>query len=568
MGRFHLRPILYICPMKNFVLFILSFASFSQAQQYKNDFRNPLEITNYLAGNFGELRGFHFHSGIDIKTNQREGYNIVSIGDGYVSRINISPRGYGYAVYVNHPNGYTSVYGHLQQFTGAVDDFARKEQYAQQKFAINVFPPANAIPVKKGDILGLSGNSGSSGGPHLHFEMRDTKTEEIINPFLFGFDVPDTSNPLLNGMYIYAINGDVAGKKRYDLEGGTNFNTPVLASGKIGIGVKAYDKHNGANNMNGIYNIKIYSDEEIIWEFTADKFAFDETRYINCQTDYAQYMTNKSWIYKGFQVEGNKLQMVSNLKNNGIIDLNEGQVYNIRILLTDFAGNKTSGSFKVKGKAKPAAKEQAKGANWMRWNQENYFKNEDVELSFPKNAFYEDFDLTYKYEDGKYHIQNDKIPLHKYYTLAIYPKNIPVHQLDKALIAVKYNYGGKWTTDYFPTSYKDGKLISDVRDFGIFVVEVDDKAPTVSAVNVKENATFTSSNPVMKFKIKDDQAGIERHDAYIDGKWILSAYDKKNDLMTIDLRKEGIAKGSHKLELKITDGKNNLSTYSANFNYS
>ena len=551
--------------MKQIILAVCVLTGMLYAQEKDTNFRNPLDITNYLSGNFGELRGFHFHSGIDIKTNQREGFKIYAVEDGYVSRINISPRGYGNAVYVTHSNGYTSVYGHLQQFTGPVDAYARKEQYAQEKFAIDVFPAKSAIPVKKGDVLGLSGNTGSSGGPHLHFEVRDTKTEEILNPFLYGFAVPDTKAPLLNGMYIYALNGDVAGKKRYNLEGAKHYNSPVHASGKVGIGIKAYDQHNGANNMNGIYNMKIYADDELIWEYTADRFAFHETRYINCQTDYAQYMTNKSWIYKGFQVEGNKLQMVKTAKNNGILDLEEGQTYQIKVLLTDYAGNKTDGSFRITGKAKPVEKEIVKGENWLYWNKENYFKNEDIELSFPAQAFYEDFELTYKYADGKYHIENDQVPLHKFYTLAIFPKDIPVHQLDKAVIAVKYNYGGRWTTDYFPTTYKSNKLIADVRDFGIFVVEIDDKAPTISSVNVKENATFTSSNRLMKFKIKDDQSGVARHDAYIDGKWILSVYDKKNDLLTIDLEKEGIGSGSHQLELKITDGKNNTSAFKANF---
>lgn len=554
--------------MKKILLALLTLGSFANAQEYPNNFRNPLGINNYLAGNFGELRGFHFHSGIDIKTNQREGYNIYAIEDGYVSRINISPRGYGNAIYISHPNGYTSVYAHLQQFKGDIDTYTRKEQYGQQKFAIDISVPKDALPVKKGDIIGLSGNSGSSGGPHLHFEIRDTKTQETMNPFLFGFDIADTKDPLLNGMYIYALNGDAAGKKRYDMTGAHHYKSPVYASGQVGIGVKAYDKHNGANNMNGIYNIKIYSNDEIIWEYTADQFAFDQTRYINCQTDYAQYMTNKSWIYKGFQVPGNQLRMVSNLKNNGIIDLKEGETYNIKVLLTDYAKNTTSGSFKIVGKTPPAHKEIVKGDNYLYWNQENYFKNDEIELSFPKNAFYQDFNLEYKYKDGKYYVQNDQVPLHKFYTMAIYPKDIPVHKLNKAVIAVKYNWGGSWTTDYFPTKYKDGKLIADVRDFGIFVVEVDDKAPSITPLNVKENASFSANNATMRFRVKDDQSGVDRHDAYIDGKWVLSAYDKKNNLIFIDLEKEGITKGNHKLELKITDGKNNVATYTANFSKS
>lgn len=555
--------------MRNLLTGLLLFFSVCiLSQEYPKDFINPLGITNYLSGNFGELRGFHFHSGLDIKTNQKEGYNIYAIQDGYVSRINISPRGYGNALYITHPNGFTSVYAHMQQFKGEIEKYTRKQQYNLQQFSIDIEIPQNALPVKKGDIIGLSGNSGSSFGPHLHFEVRNTETQETINPFLFGFDVPDSKPPLLRGMYVYALNGEVAGKKRYDLIGSKNFNTPIHASGKVGIGVQTFDQLDGANNLNGVYNIKIFSNNEIIWEFTANKFSFAETRYINCQTDYAQFMTNKSWIYQGFQMPGNKLSMVSNVVNNGIIDLEEGKTYDIKIIVSDFAHNSTEGTFKITGKSPPASKEITKTENYLYWDRENYFKNNDIELYFPAESFYEDFELKYKYQDGKYQIQNDKVPLHKFYTLAIFPKQIPVHQLNKAVIAVKYNYGGRMTTDYFPTEFKDGKLVAEVRDFGVFVVEIDNKIPSITALNVKENATFSNSSSIMRFRIIDDQSGIHRHDAYINGKWVLSVYDKKNDLLTIDLEKEEIQNGNHKLELKITDGKNNVATYEVNFNKS
>lgn len=535
------------------------------AQEYPHSFRAPLGITPYLAGNFGELRGFHYHAGLDIKTNQKTGYNIYAVEDGYISRINISPRGYGKAIYVTHPNGYTTVYAHLREFKGDIYDYARTQQYARKKHDIDVFPPQDALPVKKGEIIALSGNSGSSGGPHLHFEVRDTQTENPINPFLFGFDVPDGKKPLLNGMYIYALNGDVAGKKRYTLSGSHHFKSPVYASGKIAIGVKAYDKHNGANNMNGVYDIKVYKNGDLIFNFNAHRFSFSGTRYINCQTDYAQYMTNKTWIYQLYRMSGNKSQMIAEDKDDGIIDLKKGEKANIKIVLTDFAGNQTTGSFIVIGKTPPVEKEIVKGDNYLYWDKANHFKKGEVEMFFPKNSLYQDLELKYKKANNKYYIASDKIPLHKFYTLSIQPSHIPKHQLGKAVIAVKYNYGGKWTTDYFPTSYQNDRLIADVRDFGIFVVEVDDKKPSIAPINVKEGATFSAANSKMKFRVKDSQSGIKNYDAYVDDEWVLSSYDKKSKLVTIDLEKEGISSGKHSFKLKITDGKNNVANYQCNF---
>ncbi|MGV4438889.1 M23 family metallopeptidase [Ornithobacterium rhinotracheale] len=547
-------------------IFLLSI-TFSQAQNQNlpQDFRSPLDIPRYLAGNFAELRGFHFHSGIDIKTQQREGKNVYAIGDGYISRISISPSGYGNCLYVTHPNGYTSVYAHLREFKGAIEDYARKQQHLLQSFEINVYPPKEALPVKKGDVIALSGNSGSSGGPHLHFEIRDTKTEETINPFLFGLTTPDTRKPMINGMYIYALNGNVAGKKRYDLTGATQFKTPIYATGEVAFGIKTYDKINGAENWDGIYNIKVYANNDLIFEFKTDQFSFDETRYINCLTDYAQYMTNKGFIYQLYKKPGNQLRMIKLAKNDGILDLANGKTYNIKIVVSDFAGNTSTGTFTIVGKAGNTTPAEKPNKNRLYWDKENYWTNGEVELSFPPQAFYEDFNLEYKKANGKYYIQNDKVPLHKFYTLAIVPKDIPTQKVDKAVIAVEYNYGGKKVTDYFPTSYQNGKLVAEVRDFGVFKIDVDETAPSIQPLD--KSKTFSAKNGRISFRVKDSQSGIKKYDAYIDGKWAIPVYDKKNKLIYVDLNKEDLNAGSHQFELKVTDFNQNVGNYATTIIY-
>lgn len=535
------------------------------AQNYpQNYFRYPLEIDQILAGSFAELRGFHFHSGIDIKTQQREGQKVFAVAEGYISRISVSPSGYGNALYITHPNGYTSVYAHLQKFQDEIGKYVTAQQNQQKSFEINIFPPAEALPVNKGEFIALTGNSGSSGGPHLHFEIRDTKTEETINPFLFGLTTPDHKNPLLNGMYIYAITGDVEGKKRYDLTGAKDFKSPVLASGTIGVGVKAYDKMDFAENLDGIYSIEMWVNNQKYFTYEVDRFSFSQTRMINCQTDYEQYMNNKSFIYKLFLEEGNSLTMVKKAENNGYIDLIPNQDYQIKVVLKDFAGNQTKGSFTVRGKENSQPQILNKNGKFLKWNEENHYDDENVSLYFPAKSFYQDLYLKVDKIGENYFIQNDRVPLHKFYTLAIKPKNLSPAQLQNAVIAVTYNYGNKKVKDYFETTYQDGKLIAQVRDFGQFTIEFDREKPIISPINISPNTSFIKGNK-LKFKVKDSSSGIKSYNAFANNEWVILRYDKKNHLMWID-REDIPFTGKAELSIQIQDLGGNLAkkNYSIN----
>lgn len=529
------------------------------------EWRNPLGITNYLSGNFGELRNNHFHSGIDIKTNQREGYRIYAVADGYVSRINVSPRGYGNALYIDHPNGYTSVYAHLQKFNDEIEEFVRAYQYEHETFQVEIRLEEGQLPISIGDTIALSGNSGSSGGPHLHFEIRETATQEPINPFLFGFDVPDSRKPLLNGLYVYPINGDVNGKtSRVTVSNGSS----VSASGKVGMGVKAYDKLNGAENLNGIYQINVYIDDEIYYTYTNDRLNFSTTRAINCLIDYEDRMRNNSWVYQLYKKAGDPLhQMYSNVKNDGVLDLEEGRTYDIHIEIKDFAGNSNHGRFKITGKKPPVEKAEDTDAFVFHWNEENYFQAEGIEISLPKGVLYEDLNFNYrKTNNGKHAIHDWNTPVHDYYTIAIAPEGIATAQLDKAIIRREYQYRGNWRSEYITAEYKNGKIVGETRGFGTFSVVVDNTKPTINPVNIRENTTFTSTNGLIRFTISDDLSGIAGFSAHIDGKWTLTNYDQKTKSLTLDLNKEGISNGKHQLELKVWDEKNNIATYTVNFN--
>lgn len=530
----------------------------------KDDFRNPLGITNYLSGNFGELRNNHFHSGLDIKTNQKEGYKVYAVGSGFISRINVSARGYGNALYIDHPNGYTTVYAHLQKFNPEIEEYVRAYQYKNKTFAVEIYPESDELLVSQADVIAISGNSGGSGGPHLHFEIRDTKTEEPINPFLFGFDVPDTRSPLLNGLYVYSIGESLNQKtQRQSVTNGSQ----IALAGKIGFGVKAYDQHNGAENKNGVYQINVFVDDNIHYTYTNDRLNFDTTRAINCLIDYEDRMKNNSWVYQLYKKTGDPLQMYSNVTNNGTLDLEEGKTYAIRIEVRDFAGNKREGNFKVTGKKPPHANNETSDLPVFYWNQVNDFKAENIEISLPQGVIYEDILFNYrKTNNGKHAVHDWNVPVHNHFTLAISPENLPTAQLDKAILVREYQYRGAWRKEYINAEYKNGKVVGQARNFGTFSIEIDQTKPSINPVNIKENTTFTTNNALIKFTIDDSQSGIAGFSATIDGEWILTNYDQKTKSLTIDLNRENVGQGKHQLELKVWDEKNNTATYQANFN--
>lgn len=552
-----------------FVFLFLGCFLFSQVAVKKypqNEFLNPLPISNFLAGNFGELRTNHFHSGIDIKTDQREGVEVYASASGYVSRINVSARGFGNTVYIDHPNGYTTVYAHLQKFNEKIEKYVRYYQYQNQDFEVEIYLKRGEMLVGAGELIAYSGNSGSSAGPHLHFEIRDTKTEEPINPFLFGLAVPDSSKPLINGLYVYPIDGTVNDKTgRQVFKSGE----AISASGRIGFGVKTYDKQNGAENLNGTYRISLFVNEQPYFVITANRLNWNDMRGINRLIDYADRMKNNSWVYQLFQTGENPLKIFSSVVNKGVIDVEEGKVYDIRIEAEDFMGNKNIAKVRVNGKKPPEPKPSFHNANLFRNTRDNHFNKEGAEVIIPKGILFDDIVFTFKKVNNKYYIHDWNVPVLDFYTLKIVvPSEIPADKYNKLVFLRDYQVSGIWKKDHTPAEYVRGKAVGLVRDFGVFSVVVDDTNPTINAVNIKENSIFTRNNGIIRFKVSDSQTGIAGFSAFIDEKWVLANFDLKSNSLTIDLNKEEISSGKHQLELKVWDEKENTSTYKANFSKS
>lgn len=542
-------------------------------------FSPPLDIPLYLAGNFAELRRNHFHTGIDIKTQGVEGHKVLAAAEGYVSRIKVSPFGYGKTLYLDHPNGYTTVYAHLKRFSADIEKIARAEQEAQESFAIDLNLSPNEVPVERGEMVAYSGNTGGSGGPHLHFEIRTTESELPLNPLLFGFPIEDNIKPTLRGLRVYPMTDSsfVSGRREdrsYVLRGGYGkYNVKnketVQVYGDIAFGIHTYDLLNGYPNKCGVYNIKLFRDGELMFESQLDSLNFETFRQINTYKDYRLYH-ERGWHYhRSYLTPHNELEVYKLARNNGIMSFRKGTTHDMRYEVRDTYGNLSVLNFTVKaaGKQPAVAQELKPDADAVfRHDEENIFKSEDVVVIMPPYRLYEDIDFIYTESDTcwscltpLHNIHNALVPVDQYYTLRIRVGDLAPQLRDKVLVT---KYSGSNSHKARGGRYKDGWISARVREFGRFTVRVDTTPPVIRPVNVFNGKTMTGNSRI-DFKIKDNLAGIKHFSATIGEAWILMEYEPKKARLTHYLEKGAIPPGKHELVVKVTDDRNNTSTYRA-----
>lgn len=563
------------------VLLFLAFSAIKvNAQQIFSDnnypltgFRPPLDILPpALAGSFGELRANHFHSGMDYRTNQRQGYPVHAVADGYISRMRVQNSGFGLALYINHPNGFTSVYGHLSRFSPKIAQLIKAAQYQKKSFEVDEFPDELLIPIHKGEVIAYSGNTGSSGGPHLHFEVRNTKTEATINPLLFGFEIPDNIPPVIYSIYVYNLDkkpfNEHTPKRYLPVTGGSgsyklSSSAPLSLTGEVGFGIMATDRHTGASGLNGVYSIELFVDEKPVFTSSVETFAFENSRGINAHIDYPLYMSTKRRVQKSFVDPGNPLSIYTNLVNRGRIDFNDGALHQLKYVVTDGKGNKSILSFQVKAGAAPKQSDIPLGSKFS-YAADNKFHNDEVKVVIPKGSLYNNLDFEYKTQprpasnaySAIHQIHNKFTPLHTGFELWIKADSTLGKYKDKALIVNtdRSSQGGY---------YEDGYVKAKPREFGSFFISVDTIAPVILPQNVSNGKSMAGISK-MAFKIRDNLSGIKSFNGYIDGKWVLMEFDAKTASLwhTFD---ERTATGKHTFELIVADMKDNIKNYSITF---
>lgn len=552
---------------------IFLFAGITNNTAEAQQLRKPMDIPVLLSGNFGELRSNHFHSGIDFKTQGVEGKPIHSVQDGYVSRISVSPWGYGNGLYITHPDGTTTVYGHLQKFSQKITAYLKEKQYEQESFNVNLSLTPDELPVKEGELVALSGNTGSSGGPHLHFEVRDTETEEPMDPIEYYKDlIKDTQAPKIQGIMVYSMPGKgVVNGSRRKLElkpvtaknGKQTLTGKIEAWGEIGLAVKGYDYMDNTSNIYGIKDITLTADSQVIFHSNLDRFAFDESRYLNSFTDFEEWKEHRSFYIKSFVDPGNRLRFIESL-NRGILTIDEPRTYHLTYQLADAFSNTTQLSIRIEGKEQPIPEIDTENTELFHWWSDNRFGAKGIRLTIPKGNLYDDLYFHYSVKEdsaalGATHILHNKpVAFHKSAKLSLRLQTDTLDNKQQYGIVRLQNGRRSWTGGV----YRNGWVDADIKEMGSYTLGQDLVPPTITPLNP---ATWVSKQAIA-LRLSDNLSGVQTYRGEIDGQYVLFEMNSKS-VITYHFDKERLARGKHTLKLVVTDACGNQSSYTYPFTW-
>ncbi|MDF9830334.1 M23 family metallopeptidase [Parabacteroides sp. PF5-6] len=532
---------------------------------------NPFDYAILLSGNFGELRTNHFHAGIDFKTKGAEGKPVHAVTDGYISRVSVSPGGYGNGLYLTHADGTTTVYGHLQRFLPAVADYVKEEQYAQESFSVNLYPEADRFPVKKGELIAWSGNTGSSGGPHLHFEVRDTKSEELLDPILFyKKQIRDTRPPRIQGVMLYPVEGEgvVNGKKAKQefkklspKDGKQTLTAKLTAWGRIGVGVKAYDYMDDTHHVYGVKEIVLKVDGDTVFHSYIDRYALNESRYLNSFVDYADWIDNRSFYMKSFIEPGNKLRFIKG-KDRGYLTIDEERPYLFEYILTDAFGNSAYLEMQIEGKEQPIPAPETEGRELFSWRSENKFGAKGIRLTIPKGNLYDSFYFKYTAKEGEtdlsdiHQLHNTPVALHQNAQLSL--RLLTDSLENKTQYGIVHLHKGRRA--WIGGTYRNGWIDATIRELGQYSLAVDTVPPTITPI---DPATWKNKRRFV-FRLSDNLSGIKTYRGEIDGTYALFTRDNRS-VITYHFDRERLLPGEHSLRLTVQDGCGNETVYTQVF---
>jgi hypothetical protein len=552
----------------------------STANYPQDYFRNPLDIPIFLAGNFGECRPGHFHSGVDIKTQGKENLVVRAAGDGYISRIKMEKGGFGHGLYITHPNGYTTLYAHLNNFAPAIQKYVHNQQYDKKKWDVDLQLSPSQFPVKKGQQIAWSGNTGASSAPHLHFEIRNTKTEHPLNPQLFGFSIIDNMPPVPAEVAFYSDSFYEGGKLDVTLaKRGAEYkpvrtddaaftvtkDTVTIPAGLTGVGINVDDYMDGSDNTITFLTAKLYLDGELQTQVTLDDIGYDETRYINAYADYKTKQLERKWVQCLFKLKNNRLGRIFTKLNDhdGWVNLTSG-IHKLSIVITDNKDNAATISMFLKPEPAAAAVREYE-CTPFRAGQVNELNDPNIAFSLDERQLYEDVCFTFQkspatadaYSD-KYRLHQPYIPLHHYFDLQIKPnKPIPFDLRNKMVLMYSDN---KTEDGKAAASVDQGWYKASVRNFGTYWLAADVEPPTIKSLQ-KNGAILTKAKQIT-FEARDAMTSVKTFSGYIDGKWVCFEQHGNKFFYKFD---EYCPKGKHELVFKVEDENGNANSVKLDF---
>ena len=535
-------------------LFLISFYSYCQTNSFKNS--SPLNLPLIISGTFGELRGNHFHAGIDIKTNGKQGYQVKSLDEGYVDRIRVSTTGYGKALYIKHPNGFTTVYAHLMKFSPKIESFVKSIQYKKQSFEIQLFPKDNEIKVKTGEIIGLSGNTGGSSGPHLHFEIRNSKNQKTINPLNYLNDIKDDRKPSIRSFYIFNNNDKspetMSSYQIKKINDSVYRSENIYTLGKISFGLNMFDRQSLSYNRNGIYKAAIYKNDTLKFEYIFNELDFEDSKFINLLRDYKTKKEKGITIHRIIKHPESKKSFLSNEYNNGFFNIKNFNDYFFTLKISDHKGNNSYVEIKITGK-KLRDNFIKKNGELIKTDQDYLIKLKDKEVIFKKNTLFEDVYLNIKENNDTLYIDKDIYPLRNPFEI-LYEINNNDSLLIRQSFISKLNSKGNPT--YLVTKKKDDKFQVKSSSLGTFFIAKDTLSPEIKPLNFYKGQ-WISKLKYLKIKVRDDFSGIKKYKGYLNDKWILFEYEPKTNTLTYDFSDIIFKKTKHNLKIYLEDNVGN-----------
>tara|TARA_Y100000385_G_scaffold171483_1_gene177635 strand:+ start:103 stop:1791 length:1689 start_codon:yes stop_codon:yes gene_type:complete len=545
-----------------FIFLIFIKGHFFSQGKIENNFRSPIGIPILLSGNFGELRSNHFHSGLDIKTKGTINYRIYAIEKGWVSRINISHWGYGKAIYVDHPNGFTSVYAHLDHFPLKIEKYLREFQYKSLSESVNYYPDSGLINVEKGEIIAFSGNTGGSFGPHLHFEIRDTKSEHPLNPQLFGFDIKDDRPPVINQLKLYHLENtipiSICDDQGFKLIKSANKYYPkndtiISIDGKFGIGISTVDYYNNSYNKCGIYKAELYYDDQLYFDLKIDELDFETTKQINVYKDYKAYQNKRESIHKLFIHPLNNLSFYNRSLGDGTLELKDDNIHKITIKVSDINNNSSYLNFYVKAfnETKCTTKSISKNFSKKIVN-----KDSSCIVLLDSNTLYDRQEVNVKY-NNMLQIASKDIPVNQSFAVALKLKQ-PMDGYSNKLLLAHVDQKGKIKNR--KGKINNGWLETKLNHFGDFQLMIDTVSPLIKPIYQPKEIKI---NDALKFKVTDDLSGVESYEVTFDDKWVLANYNYKTAQLIIPMdRYAKLENKKYKCLIKVKDERNNEVKYS------